>query len=192
MAYESAAFIEEPLRPDTSVVAAGWFEQGYAAGPDLWRGEAALGLKRVVAQRGAAIAAVQGAAFWRSDPPGTCDEGGAELRWLSGTSLGQAGRGFINLDAAARLQSGGCLGRKLDLTAGYRPHEHWLGLGQAFLDAPDDGEHNWKAQFSLVRFTPSGRGLQVGLRVRLDGDHREPTLVIGWWGARVSQDEDDD
>ena len=186
-AYESSVFIEAPLRPEASLVAAGWVEQGYAAGPELWRGEALLGLKHVVGRWSDTVSAVQGGAFWRSDPPADCDEGGAELRWLGGTSLGEAGRGFLNLEAAARLQSGGCLGRKLDLTAGYRPAENWLGLAQAFLDAPDEGEHSWKGQLSLVRFRRSGRGVQIGLRVRLDGAHREPSLIIGWWGDRKGE-----
>ena len=74
----------------------------------------------------------------------------------------------MNLEAATRALEGGCESERLDLTAGYRPNEDWLIMGQVFLDAPREGEDAVKAQFTVVRFGDEGRGLQFGLRTRLD------------------------
>jgi hypothetical protein len=55
-------------------------------------------------------------------------------------------------------------------------------MGQMLLDAPREGDESLKAQFTLVRFGESGRGLQIGLRARIDDGAQEPALVIGLWG----------
>ena len=40
----------------------------------------------------------------------------------------------------------------MDITAGYRPLQNWLALGQVFFDAPVDGDETVRGQISLVRF----------------------------------------
>lgn len=77
----------------------------------------------------------------------------------------------------------GCEGARFEVSAGYRPSENWLAMGQVFSDHPGDGRDTVKAQLTLVRFGESGRGLQLGVRVRIDGGEPEPTLVLGLWGA---------
>ena len=81
-----------------------------------------------------------------------------------------------------RAGDGRSEGGRVDLTAGYRPLENWLALGQVFLDAPVDGEDTIRGQISLVRFGKDGDGVQIGFRARVDGGAAEPTLVIGLWG----------
>jgi hypothetical protein len=177
--FETSAYWEIPLAPDVSVVATPWVEQAYDL-PDGWRGEATVGVKRAIFSDDATVMALQAGAFWRSDPPEGCSEGGVELRWLGGRSLGQ--RGFLNLEAAGRALVGGCGGERLELTMGYRPSEDWLLMGQVFADFPHEGDQSVKFQVSIVRFTDAGRGIQLGLRARLDGGGAEPALVLGLWG----------
>jgi hypothetical protein len=55
-------------------------------------------------------------------------------------------------------------------------------MGQVFLDAPREGEETVRAQLSLVRFGRSGRGIQLGLRARVNDGIDEPALMIGLWG----------
>ena len=104
---------------------------------------------------------------------------GDKGRILGGASRGRA---FVNVEAAERGLSGGCGGERIDLTAGYRPGENWLGMAQLFWDGPREGEHTLRAQLTLVRFGNSGRGIQVGVRARIDGGEAEPALVLGLWG----------
>lgn len=177
--YESSAYIEAPLGARDSVVAAPWVEQNHETA-DGWRGEATLGLKHAVARTDHAAVAVQAGALWVSHPEQGCSEGGGELRVLGGASLGH--HGFLNAEAATRALAGGCAGQRLDLTIGYRPAEHWLGMAQVFVDAPVDGRESVKGQLTLVRFGESGRGIQLGVRARLDGEDPEPALVLGFWG----------
>jgi hypothetical protein len=99
---------------------------------------------------------------------------------MGGRSFGATG--FVNVEGATHVLEGGCEGERLDLTAGYRPRENWLAMAQLFLDAPRAGEETVRAQLTAVRFGRSGRGIQLGLRARLDGDDPEPTLVLGLWG----------
>lgn len=177
---EQSVYWEVPEAEDTSVVIAPWFEQAQDLS-DGWRGEAVIGVKRALFRDETDILAIQGGAFWRSDPPRSCGEGGAELRALGGRSLGDGA--FINLEVAGRLLEGGCHGAKVELSAGFRPYGDWLAMGQLFFDAPDDGEQNLKVQVSLVRFDNAGAGLQLGVRLRLDDDNTEPALVLGFWRA---------
>ncbi len=178
--YEGALYVEEPLGQNTSVVFAPWVETDPARG-DGERIEATFTVKHAIYRSGDNVVAVQTGGLWVSDPGEGCGEGGAEVRVLGGHSYSD-GRGFINVEAAARALSGGCEGGRAELTVGYRPNERWLGMGQVFLDSPVDGDPSAKAQISLVGFDRSGRGWQIGLRARIDSEDIEPAIVIGLWG----------
>lgn len=177
--FESAAYWEVPLGADNSVVAAPWIEQNYDS-VDGWRGEAVLGWKHALGRSETGVLAVQGGALWMSHPPDGCGEGGAELRLLGGRAVGSSG--FVNLEAGTRALDGGCGGERLELSAGYRPLQNWLAMGQVFLDGPREGEEAVRAQLTFIRFGASGRGIQVGVRSRLDGGADEAALVLGFWG----------
>jgi hypothetical protein len=183
--FESSAYLEAPLGERTSFIAAPWYEQNYDT-QDGWRAEAVVGLKRAIFRSEDTVMALQVGALWLSHPNAECSEGGAELRWLGGHSFDNGA--FLNLEAATRALSGGCAGERLDLTGGTRFGDHWLALGQVFLDAPQDGEDTVKAQVSLVRFGENGRGIQLGLRARVDGGAPEPALVLGFWGPAADDD----
>ena len=177
---EGSAYGEVPLNPDTSFVVTPWVESNQYA-ENAWRAEAVIGVKHAFYRSDDNVLAVQAGALWISHPDEGCGEGGAEVRFLGGRSAGE-GRMFFNVEAAARTLSGGCEGGRIDLTAGYRPAENWLAMGQVFLDAPVEGDETVKAQITVVRFGRSGRGIQVGIRARIDGGAPEPALVIGLWG----------
>ncbi|MGE0597031.1 MAG: hypothetical protein AB7P07_11725 [Hyphomonadaceae bacterium] len=180
---ESSIYLERPIHERVALVAAPWVtSDDFTAGWDGLRWETTLGAKAAVLRRPGQVMAVQGAAVWHSDPFGTCEETGIELRWLGGAAFGD-GRGFLNLEAAQRSFEGGCRTGRYDLTLGYRPDEGWLGMAQFFFDDPELGESALKAQLTLVRFGASGRGVQVGLRGRVDGEAVEPALVLGFWGV---------
>lgn len=180
MYFETSGYWEAPLGRRLAVVAAPWLEQAYDAGEEGWRAEATLALKLALLRGEAGAMAVQAGAVWTSLPAHRCGETGAELRWLGGLSVGRAS--FVNLEAAARRGENGCGGERAELSAGYRANENWLAMGQIFLDAPDEGETTLKAQFTLVRFGEEGRGVQFGVRTRIDGGPAEPALVLGFWG----------
>jgi hypothetical protein len=177
--YESSAYFEAPLDARNAIVVAPWVEQNYDT-QDGWRGEAIVAAKRAVTRNDTGAIAIQLGALWVSHPSEDCGEGGLEARWLAGRSLGPSA--FVNVEVASRVLDGGCGGERLDLTAGLRASENWLALGQVFLDAARDGDESVKAQVTLVRFGESGRGIQIGVRTRLDGDDPEPSLVFGLWG----------
>ncbi|MGD9981994.1 MAG: hypothetical protein AB7T58_15505 [Hyphomonadaceae bacterium] len=177
--YESAGYYEAPFGDENALVFATWGETNYDT-VDGWRAEATLGFKQAFYRDDQNVMAVQASALWVSHPQGDCSEGGAELRWLGGRSFG--GTGFLNVETAARALSDGCEGGRAEVTAGYRPSPNWLTMGQVFFDAPVDGEETVKAQLTVVRFGRSGRGVQLGLRARIDGGAPEPTLVLGLWG----------
>jgi len=175
--FESSAYWEAPVGENTSLLIAPWSESA----SDLesgWRGEAVVGVKRAIFRDDESVMAVQGGLYWRSDPPGDCGEGGVEARWLGGRSFG--GGRFVNLELGARALDEGCLGGRAELTAGFRPRENWLAMGQIFYDAPQEGEESVHLQLSLVRFDEDDRGIQLGLRTRLDGGG-ETALVLGMW-----------
>lgn len=162
------------------MVAGSWFEQNFDT-VDGWRAEAAIGLKHaVVPTAGGWTFAIQPSALWMSHPPLACSEGGAELRGLGGRSLSE--NAFLNVEAAARVLDGGCSGGRLDLTAGYRPAENWLALGQVFLEELGDSGGSARIQVSITRFGEDRRAVQLGFRARVDGDDWEPALVLGIWG----------
>ncbi|MEZ5996177.1 MAG: hypothetical protein R3C25_10515 [Hyphomonadaceae bacterium] len=176
---ESSAYWEVPTGEDDAFVAAPWVETNYDT-EDGWRAETTIGVKHAVSRSERGVSAVQAGALWVSHPQEGCGEGGAEVRWLAGRSVGETG--FLNVEAAGRALSGGCEGARLDVTAGYRPGSNWLGMAQLFVDAPLDGRDALRAQLTLVHFGEEGRGLQVGIRGRIDGEEVEPALVIAVWG----------
>jgi hypothetical protein len=176
--YETSSYWEVPLGDENSLVITPWLEQNYDT-IDGWRGEAVVGLKHAFYRREDSVVAVQAGALWISHPGSECGEGGGELRVLAGTAFSNGA--FLNAEVATRALDGGCGGERLDFTAGYRMGENWLGMAQMFVDAPRDGEEFVKVQLSLVRFGESGRGIQVGVRARVDGSE-EPALVLSWWG----------
>lgn len=178
--YEGAVFIEEPVNANSSLGLTAWFETDPMQG-DGDRVEATVTVKRALYRSDQNVVAFQVGALWVSDPGEGCGEGGAELRVLGGHSYAN-GRGFINVEGAVRGLSGGCEGGRAEFTAGYRPNERWLAMGQVFTDSPVEGDDSAKAQISLVRFDRSGRGWQIGLRARIDGEDAEPAIVIGLWG----------
>lgn len=176
--FESSAYWEAPLGENVTGVIAPWTESA----ADLesgWRGEAVVGVKRAIFRDDHSVMAIQTGAFWRSDPPGDCGEGGMEVRWLGGRSYGRTG--FVNIEAAARVLDEGCPAGRFSIAAGYKPHDAWLAMGEVFYETPREGSESLKLQISLVRFGEDGRGLQVGLRTRLDGG-QETSLVLGLWG----------
>lgn len=177
---EGSIYYEAPVRPDTSVVFAPWVESNHQV-MEGWRAEATLGAKHAFYRTEENVLAIQAGALWVSNPDEGCDEGGAEVRFLGGRAVAE-GRAFFNAEIAARVLNGGCEGGRLDLTVGYRPGENWLAMGQVFLDSPVEGDDALKAQITVVRFGRSGRGIQVGLRARIDGGEPEPALVVGLWG----------
>ncbi|MCC6787777.1 MAG: hypothetical protein IT547_08045 [Hyphomonadaceae bacterium] len=178
--YEGAVYYEEPLGRRTSVVITPWAEWDNHTEDD-WRGEAFVGVKRVLRQREDSVMALQAGALWVSQPDWeTCSEGGAEVRLLNGYAFAE-GRGFLNIESSSRVLVGGCVGGRLDVTAGYRPSERWLTMGQVFYDSPVAREDTVKAQVSVVRFDAHGRGWQIGLRATLDGEDAAPALVLGLW-----------
>jgi hypothetical protein len=175
--FESSAYWEAPLAEGVTGVIAPWSESA----ADLesgWRGEAIVGIKRAIFRDDENVMALQTSAFWRSDPPGDCGEGGLETRLLAGRGIGG---GFLNVEIAARVLDEGCPAGRLNISAGYRPHERWLAMGEIFYETPREGSESLKLQVSVVRFGRDGRGIQVGLRTRLDGA-AETALVLGMWG----------
>lgn|GEM_PF-2394252 len=179
--YEGATYYEAPVATDTSVVFAPWFESNHLVS-DGWRGEAVFAFKHAFYRTEESVMALQAGALWVSNPDEGCSEGGGELRFLAGHSLA-GGRAFANVETSARTLSGGCEGARVEVSAGYRPTENWLAMGQVFMDSPVEGDDSLKAQVSLVRFGRSGMGIQLGVRARIDGGEPEPALVLGLWAA---------
>lgn len=177
--FETSGYIEAPIGTSASVVIAPWVEQSYDT-VDGWRAEATIGAKRALFRDEANVVAVQAGAVWASHPQDGCGEAGGELRALAGRGFGRTG--FANVEVATRAFEGGCAGERLDLTIGYRPGANWLAMGQVFVDASREEDPIVRAQLTMVHFRPSGRGIQVGLRGRLDGEAEELGLVVGWWG----------
>lgn len=183
--YEGSSYLEQPVAGGTAVMMSWWMETNYDT-EDGWRADATLGGKRTLFRDEDTVMALQAGALWISHPADGCGEGGAELRWLGGQSY--EGGAFLNVEAAARVLDGGCGGERIDVTGGRRFAENWLALGQVFFDAPHQGEDSVKAQLSLVRFGENGRGIQVGLRARIDGGAEEPAIVVGFWGPAARDD----
>lgn len=175
---ESDIYLEEPFSRRASWVVQPRFENATDL-PDGWRGEASAGVKAQLLRRRDAVVAAQAAALWRSEPDAGCGGGGGEIRGLGGRSW-EEGTRFVNIEAAYQLYEGGCGRRRAEISAGVRSRERWMGLGQAFVDETEE-RATVRAQVSVVRFGAEDRGVQVGLRLRVDGSEREPMLVVGLW-----------
>ncbi|MEJ0061282.1 MAG: hypothetical protein WDM79_17705 [Terricaulis sp.] len=178
---ESAVYWEIPADETFALVAGSWVEDNAAASEEGWRAEATVALKAALIRNNRGAMAVQGGIVWRSEPGERgCSEAGAEARWLGGVSFGETN--FVNLELGARIQDGGCLDQRLDLTAGYRPSPRWLAMAEIFVDEPDGGDSKVQGQITLVRFGDDDKGVQFGVRTRLDGKAQETAFVLGFWG----------
>jgi hypothetical protein len=177
---ESSAYWEIPTSETLALIAAPWLEENAAASAKGWRAEATVALKAALMRGPRGAMAVQGGVVWRSDPGPGCSEMGAEARWLGGASLGETR--FVNLELAGRLHEGGCFDPRLDLTAGYRPDPRWLAMAEIFVDAPEAGDTEIQGQITFVRFGDDQKGVQFGVRTRLDGGAQETAFVLGFWG----------
>jgi len=115
----------------------------------------------------------------RAESP--CRGLGGEVRLGVGRTFrpgaGKSGFAAVELAHGARR---GCAEVKADVTLGYRSGEKWLFLGQSFARGAVHGNEALKVQVSAVRFG-ARRAVQVGVRLRTDGEDREPALVIGLW-----------
>jgi hypothetical protein len=178
--YETSTYWEIPLGADTSIVASPWVEQNYDGG-ESWRAEAVVGVKRAVFRDERFAFALSASVVWESEPDDGCGEGGFELRGLAGGSADE-GRAFMNFEVAGRTLEDGCAGARAEVTAGRHLGDRWLTLGQLFVDASEDDEAVVRGQLSLARFSEEGRGVQLGVRARLDGEEDELALVLGFWG----------
>ena len=176
--YETSGYLEAPLTHNDSVVISPWLIQDYSDETG-WRAEATIAAKHVIARSDHTITAVQAGALWVSDPPAHCEEGGAEVRALGGMNLPH--NSFINAEVAERVLSGGCTDQRVEITAGMHAGRHWMGLAQVFVDGPQYGDETVKAQLSLVHFDNHGRGIQLGIRNRIDGGEDELALVLSFW-----------
>jgi hypothetical protein len=149
--------------------------------------EAQVGLKRTLWEGDRIAVAVQGTLDWRAQDWRFCGGAGGELRVMAGRSVGR--RGFVNGELSWRAEQGGCSGAKFDVTAGWRPNERWILLGQVFRDqdlSPAFRERpSLKLQGSAVRVLKGGLGFQAGLRAALDeGDQASIGPVLGVWIQR--------
>jgi hypothetical protein len=138
---------------------------------------------KALAHRGPRFAAaVQAGVTWRSEPDPECTPTGGEVRMMAGMSSRGGGQ-FGNVEAAYR-EAGGCAHARYEVTWGVRPRRDWLLLGQVFADDDLRFAETVKVQATAVRFTRKGRGLQLGVRLRVDGvDVIEPTIIVGYWSA---------
>ncbi|MBI3438789.1 MAG: hypothetical protein HY054_09115 [Proteobacteria bacterium] len=175
---ETSGYLEAPVTKNDSVVIAPWLIQDYID-DNGWRAEATAGVKHVITHTDHTVAAVQVSALWVSSPPAHCDEGGAELRVLGGVNLPH--NTFVNAELAERVLSGGCSDQRAEFTGGMHLGRHWMGLAQVFVDGPQYGDETVKAQLSLVHFDNHHRGIQIGIRDRIDGGEDELAVVVGFW-----------
>lgn len=132
--------------------------------------------------------AVQGGALYADgsaadDAPPTarpCVGPGGEGRIAIGRGQARGDRGaFAALELAYRAQ-GGCAAALTEATIGYKLEAKWLLLAQAFQDHDLHGTETVKVQVSAVRFRRA-RGVQIGIRCRVDGAEAEPAVIIGVW-----------
>lgn len=115
---------------------------------------------------------------------GGCVGQGGEARAALGRTFGPSRRpaGFASFEAAYRA-AGGCGGLKTEFTIGYRPEHKWLLLAKAYGDRAVHGTDTLKVQVSAVRFGPR-RGIELGVRVRVNGGDPEPALIASVWRGR--------
>lgn len=174
--YETSEYFEGRVTPNDSIVLSTWATQDQIG---EWRGEAIIGAKHTLTHSQHTVTAVQAGAIWISEPPSDCQEGGAEVRALAGVNLPH--NSFVNAEVAERVLSGGCTDQRAEITAGTHLGPHWLGLAQVFVDGPQYGDESVKLELSLVHFDKKGRGVQIGIRDRVDGGEDELALVVSFW-----------
>ena len=183
--YESEVYFEHPVtnRIDAVIVPraetiAAFADDGSGELTQTVRGEISAGPKFCLHEGESTALSVQTGLVWHAAPSGGRGETGAEARLLAGASRGAA---FGDAELAYR-SGGACQEGRLDLTAGWRAADRWMGLDQTFLEIGPGRSPVVKLQMSLVRFNEAGAGLQVGVRVRADPEgNGERALVVGWW-----------
>jgi hypothetical protein len=139
-------------------------------------------VKHSVLSRGRwALSTSAGPAFASGD---LCAGGGGEARGPLGRSIGRGARpnAFAAIELTAR-EVIGCRALKGELTLGYQPGERWLLLAKSFSDQPRHGTDTLKVQISAVRLG-ARRGVEFGLRARVDGADPEPAFVVSIWRGR--------
>lgn len=180
---ETELFIEAPLGGRVSVVANHWSETASTFDGTETRSESVVSGKYRVLSGDRSVVSLQSGVVWDSAASGGCGEWGGEGRVLAGAAT-KGGRYFASVEAGARIQGEDCVHARYELTLGAKPHRRVLGLAQVFVDDDLAYGETLKAQASLVVFERSGRGLQLGVRVRFDGnDVIEPTIVLSYWSA---------
>jgi hypothetical protein len=175
--YEADLYWERAIAPRWGLVG-----QLYGAGGpayrDTWNGEALIASKWNLAQGKSGALSVQAGPYYSRQTQSGCAIWGGETRVLAGRNFGPA---FAEIQTAYRLQGPACAHGRLDTTLGWRPAPSLLTMAQVFADRDFRNEDNVKAQFSAVRFVAARLGLQMGVRMRVDGAAREPALVLGLW-----------
>lgn len=180
---ETELFIEAPLAARISVVANHWSQTATDFEGTNTRNESVVSIKYRVMSGDRSVLAVQTGAVWDSRAAGDCGEWGGESRLLAGAAT-RGGRFFVSAEAGARVQGEDCVRARYDFTLGAKPHKRLLGLAQVFLDDDLRYGETLKAQASLVAFERGGRGLQLGVRVRIEEEEViEPTLLLSYWSA---------
>lgn len=176
---ETDVYLEQPFADGFAAVGRTFtFDDNFGGAGD----EADAGVKARLWRGARSALALQASATWQSEPIEGCAEKGGELRALAGTAS-RSGRSFVNLEAGYRY-SPSCPHVRYEATYGRRPSERWLLLGQAFVDDDVHFGETIKLQATAVRFSRAGRGVQLSVRMRVDGANViEPTLIVGYWSA---------
>jgi len=180
---ESDLYIEAPLAARVSVVSNHWVQTvSTFEGVDT-RVQSDVNLKYRLLRSDHGVVAIQGGAVWDSRAAGECGEYGGDVRLLGGLSS-HNGRFFANLEGGARVQGADCIHAKYDLALGWKPVRRFMALAEVFVDDDLTYGESFKAQASLVGFSREGRGLQLGVRVGVDGnDVIEPLILLRYWSA---------
>ncbi len=182
---EADIFHERKVAQRWSLIAQSHEDFASVYGSDGWRGEALIAGKWAAWRPAGGAIALQAGATWSYEPAAPCEGPGAEVRALAGKSFG---RTFVNAEGAYRLRGANCDHGRFDLTAGWKPTEGWLILGQGFVDRDLSlgvgGKQTEKIQLSATRFTRGGQGVQIGFRRGLGGTRDEMALVLGLWRVK--------
>jgi hypothetical protein len=182
---EADLFYERRVAERGSVVAQSHQDVASVYGAEGWRGEALIGGKWAAWRTANGAVSLQTGATWTYEPAAACEGLGGEVRALAGRSWGRL---FVNAEGAYRIRGPGCDHGRFDLTAGWRPVDGWLLLGQGFIDRDlslgEGGRQTEKIQISAARLTRAGHGLQLGLRRGYGGARDEMALVLGLWRSK--------
>ncbi|KAF0180986.1 MAG: hypothetical protein IV086_17555 [Hyphomonadaceae bacterium] len=180
---ETDLFIEAPLNSRISVVANHWSQTVTTFEGTETGNESVLSGKYRLLRGDRSVVSVQGGVVWDSRASGECGEWGGEARLLVGAAT-RSGRVFVSGELGARTQGNDCVHARYDLTVGVKPHRRLLGLVQVFVDDDLIYGETLKAQASAVVFERNDRGVQLGVRMRLDaGEFIEPTILLSYWSA---------